>query len=75
MDDTRPTSPEELKNHFRLIEMFEEDAAAGNLPELTWIEPRWTDLFYNFPSDDQHPPHDMKLGEYLIAHGFKKSHS
>jgi phospholipase C len=46
-------------------EDFLQDARAGRLPDYTFIEPRY------FPDDklpnDQHPPHNVGLGEDLIA--------
>jgi phospholipase C len=41
--------------------------APDDFPELVWIEPR----YFNFPfggrPNDQHPPHDIGLGDQLIA--------
>jgi phospholipase C len=54
--------------HFRLFEEFEEDARNGNLPNYSFVEPRYftsTDLGL-IPSD-QHPPHNMVYGEQLVA--------
>ena len=46
-------------------EEFAKDAAAGELPSYTFIEPRY------FPDvklpNDQHPPHHVGMGEDLIA--------
>lgn len=50
---------------FKPFSQFVEDAAKGHLPSYSFIEPR----FYQeaqFPSD-QHPPHDVRHGEQLIA--------
>jgi phospholipase C len=52
-------------DHFRYFEQdFESDARAGLLPAYTFIEPRY------FPDldlpNDQHPPHNVSLGEQLI---------
>jgi phospholipase C len=68
MEDVR--KPSNRKN-YRPIETFAKDCKEGNLPDYTWIDPRWTDFLYNFPSNDQHPPHSMKHGEFLIAHIYK----
>jgi len=68
MDDVR--EPRFIPN-YRPLEMFADDCAKGHLPEYTWIEPRWYSFLYNFPASDEHPPHDMKYGEYLIAHIYK----
>ena len=55
-------------DHFHLFERFKEDVDSGELQPYTFIEPRY------FPSkltgkmpNDQHPPHDVTLGEQLIA--------
>jgi phospholipase C len=51
--------------HFRLYLEFQHDARLGNLPEYSFIEPRYfTDLTL---ANDQHPPHVVTLGEQLIA--------
>lgn len=52
-------------DHFRLFDEFLEDAKNGNLPAYAFIEPRY------FPDaelpNDQHPPHNVGMGEELIA--------
>jgi len=45
---------------------FYDDVAAGTLPNYSFVEPRWFN-FYDWGASDEHPPHDVKLGEYLIA--------
>ena len=58
-----------LWSHINRFGFFEEefakDAAAGELPSYTFIEPRY------FPDvklpNDQHPPHHLGMGEELIA--------
>ncbi len=52
---------------FRKIERFAADAAGGDLPAYTFIEPRYFEFFFTRPANDQHPPHDVRLGEHLIA--------
>lgn len=44
---------------------FAEDAKAGNLPEYTWIEPNYFNVD-SYMATDQHPDHDVSLGETLI---------
>jgi phospholipase C len=44
------------------IDSLEADAAAGNLPELTVIEPR----MHSQPQDDDHPDADMWRGQQFI---------
>ncbi len=52
-------------DHFFLFDQFLEDAKNGNLPDYAFIEPRY------FPDvklpNDQHPPHNVGMGEELIA--------
>jgi len=45
---------------------FLQDAAAGTLPNYSFIEPRYFSL-PGLPANDQHPPHDLRWGEKLIA--------
>lgn len=50
---------------FKTFDHFLDDAHKGRLPSYSFIEPR----FYQeaqFPSD-QHPPHDVRHGEQLMA--------
>jgi phospholipase C len=42
---------------------FARDAKKGTLPNYSFIEPR----FFTSKANDQHPPHDLALGEALIA--------
>lgn len=52
-------------DNFRFFDDFLTDAANGKLPAYTFIEPRY------FPDielpNDQHPPHNVGMGEKLIA--------
>ena len=52
-------------DHFHSFDDFKEDARNGKLPSYTFIEPRY------FPDlklpNDQHPPHNVGMGEELIA--------
>ena len=55
------------RRHFRRFEdAFHADAAAARLPTYTFIEPRYFD-FFGACANDQHPPHDVRFGEALIA--------
>ncbi|OIQ82494.1 Non-hemolytic phospholipase C precursor [mine drainage metagenome] len=51
--------------HFHSFDDFKKDARNGELPSYSFIEPRY------FPDvklpNDQHPPHNVGLGEELIA--------
>ena len=55
-----------LQVHFRGFGEFEEDAAAGTLPEYSLVEPS----FQIWPND-QHPPHDVRLGEEFLLRVWK----
>jgi phospholipase C len=52
--------------HFKRFHKFHEDVQAGELAAYTFIEPRFIN-FRHWKANDQHPPHDVRLGEYLIA--------
>lgn len=50
-----------LQPHFRGIGELEEDAVAGTLPEYSFVEPSFL-----FELNDEHPPHDVGLGEKFL---------
>ncbi|MET1028124.1 MAG: alkaline phosphatase family protein [Dongiaceae bacterium] len=53
--------------HYRFFDQFLADAHGGELPNYSFIEPRYfADLGLGVPND-QHPPHDVLTGEKLIA--------
>ncbi len=57
----------EYKNNFRPFNVFFPLACKTNtLPSYSFIEPRYFD-FLGLKANDQHPPHDVRLGEELIA--------
>lgn len=45
---------------------FLQDAARGTLPNYSFIEPQYVSAIAT-PANDQHPPHDLREGERLIA--------
>jgi phospholipase C len=55
--------------HFRIFDdEFEEDCKSGNLPNYSFIEPRYfTSETLDLIPNDQHPPHNVVYGEQLIA--------
>ncbi|CAN7021924.1 hypothetical protein BRARA_F01660 [Brassica rapa] len=58
----------QLKYIFKLHQYdlkFKKDAAKGNLPSLTVIEPRYFDL-KGLPANDDHPSHDVANGQKLV---------
>jgi phospholipase C len=53
---------------FRPFDDFVADAAAGNLPNYSFVEPQYfTDGLLQRIPDDEHPPHNVVYGEQLIA--------
>jgi phospholipase C len=53
--------------HFRFFSQFLADAHVGELPNYSFIEPRYlTDLSLAIPNDE-HPPHNIVYGEQLVA--------
>jgi phospholipase C len=55
-----------FKSNFRFMPQFFSDLKNGTLPHYTFIEPRYFN-FLAWKANDQHPPHDVQLGEHLIA--------
>jgi phospholipase C len=53
-------------DHFKRFEKYYADLEKGDLATYSFIEPRYLS-FHEWKATDQHPPHDVKLGEYLIA--------
>jgi phospholipase C len=53
-------------DHFKRFDKFYPDLEKGDLAAYTFIEPRYLS-FHEWKANDQHPPHDIRLGEYLIA--------
>jgi hypothetical protein len=60
-----------LKKGFQLFADFLTDARNAQLPGYSFIEPRYFD-FFGMKANDQHPPHDVSLGELLIAGSMKR---
>jgi phospholipase C len=54
------------REQFKAFEEFHEDIERGQLANYSFIEPRYMDLL-EWKAADEHPPHDVKIGEYLIA--------
>jgi phospholipase C len=53
------------KANFYSFGQFSADAKNGLLPNYSFIEPKYFSLFGE--ANDQHPPHDIRAGEALIA--------
>ncbi len=53
-------------DRFKGFEEFHLDVENSRLANYSFIEPRYFD-FLEWKSCDEHPPHDLKMGEYLIA--------
>jgi phospholipase C len=56
----------DLQPHFHDMEKFERDAAAGELPEYSFVEPS-----FQIQPNDEHPPHDVTLGEQFLLRVWK----
>jgi phospholipase C len=52
--------------NLRFFPEFFRDLKNGTLPNYSFIEPRYFNLL-SWKANDQHPPHDVQLGEHLIA--------
>ena len=55
-----------LQPHFRGMEEFEEDCRDGTLPEYSFVEPS-----FQIAPNDEHPPHDVSLGEQFLLRVWK----
>jgi phospholipase C len=55
-----------LQPHFHGMEEFEEDCRDGTLPEYSFVEPS-----FQLNPNDEHPPHDMSLGEQFLLRVWK----
>ncbi len=56
----------EKLSHLKRFYRFYLDLKTGHLANYSFIEPRFIS-FHQWQATDQHPPHDVRLGEYLIA--------
>src|SRR2546427_4056063 len=50
---------------------FLADAAAGTLPAVSFIDPRFTDLTPDNGGNDDHPPADIRAGDTFLAQTFQ----
>lgn len=55
----------DARPRFHAMKQFYADVQAGDMPEFAWLEPRYYNT-PNFGADDQHPDHDVGLGEQLV---------
>eukprot|EP01129_Flabellula_baltica_P006957 TRINITY_DN2655_c0_g2_i1.p1 TRINITY_DN2655_c0_g2~~TRINITY_DN2655_c0_g2_i1.p1 ORF type:complete len:485 (-),score=102.01 TRINITY_DN2655_c0_g2_i1:1027-2481(-) len=51
--------------NYRFFNSFLKDAAAGELPNYSFIEPRYNEVL-DQPANDQHPDHNVVYGEMFI---------
>ena len=51
---------------FSRMAKFYKDVASDTLPQLSWLEPGYFDVF-DKPASDQHPNHDVSLGDKMIG--------
>ena len=57
---------DEKMGHLKRFYRFYDALKHERLPAYTFIEPRFIN-FHQWKATDQHPPHDVRFGEYLIA--------
>jgi len=60
----------DARPRYHVLSKLSEDLASGNIPQFTWIEP----AYFNGPlqdASDQHPDHDVGLGEKLIKNVYE----
>lgn len=58
----------QLPTHLHIYDTFLEQAQAGTLPNYSFVEPHYfSEPVSRTMPDDQHPPHDVRYGERLIA--------
>jgi phospholipase C len=50
------------------IASFFTDAASGNLPAVSFVDPAFTG--FSFPTNDDHPPADIRAGDAFLADTF-----
>jgi phospholipase C len=63
LDDVKLIAP----LRFKYFSQFLADAASGNLPGYSFIEPHYfADIVTGTPPNDQHPPHDIRFAEKLV---------
>ena len=55
----------EARKKFHVLPKLFDDIKSGNLAQLSWVEPIYFDL-PSMPASDQHPDHDVSVGEQLI---------
>jgi phospholipase C len=71
--EPRPDSDDpEVESIIRLGSGFLQDAANGDLPSVSWIDPNFVDLSILEPnSNDDHPPSDVRSGQELVMMVFR----
>ena len=62
-----PRSPRPLESPIVRHDSFLDDAANGQLRDVSWIDPNFIDLHVLDPnSNDDHPPSDVRAGQALV---------
>jgi phospholipase C len=57
----------ELVSQIDKIDRFFDSAAAGTLPNVSWIDPDFGMSIYPGAPNDDHPPHDVRHGQNLVS--------
>eukprot|EP00602_Paraphysomonas_sp_CaronLab_P006374 CAMPEP_0185027458 /NCGR_PEP_ID=MMETSP1103-20130426/12521_1 /TAXON_ID=36769 /ORGANISM="Paraphysomonas bandaiensis, Strain Caron Lab Isolate" /LENGTH=447 /DNA_ID=CAMNT_0027561465 /DNA_START=156 /DNA_END=1499 /DNA_ORIENTATION=+ len=53
------------RKSYRYLDKLYSDLAAGDMPQYSWVEPKYYDTPLG-PATDQHPDHDVSAGDQLI---------
>lgn len=56
-----------LTSRIDKVDKFFADAAAGTLPNVSWIDPDFGLTIYVGPPNDDHPPHDVRHCQNLVS--------
>jgi len=63
----RPSAFPFVTAHSRPISTFLADAAAGTLPQVSFVDPNFGVLFGLALENDEHPPSDIRKGERFVS--------
>jgi phospholipase C len=67
MEPPRASDGPDVASIIRLGSGFLQDAANGDLPSVSWIDPNFVDLsILESNSNDDHPPSDVRAGQELM---------
>ncbi len=55
------------RSNVRRVARFYADVQNGTLPSVSWIDPRFVDAPATFDANDDHPPADVRKGQFLVG--------